>query len=200
VGQVHTGRITRIAEFGAFVELAPGVEALAHGSTFPPTGRQGGWVKSIAVGTTGSFEILSIDPERKRIGVSLVDPARSRAGEAAAREGGIAPGAIVTGKVERHEKFGVFVFLAPGRSGLIPNAETGVDRDADLQKAFPIGSDIDVFVLEIDGGSGRIRLSRKAVAAQREQQELREYSERADAPTGSIGSLADSLRGALKDR
>jgi small subunit ribosomal protein S1 len=201
VGHVHTGRITRIAEFGAFVELAPGVEALAHASTFPPTGRKGGWVKSIAVQTTGSFEILSIDPERKRIGVALVDPATSRAGEAAAPEGSIAPGAIVKGKVERHEKFGVFVFLAPGRSGLIPNAEIGVDRDADMQKAFPIGSEIEVVVLEIDGGSRRIRLSRKAVAEQRERQELREYSERADAaPTGSIGSLADTLRGALKDR
>jgi small subunit ribosomal protein S1 len=201
VGQVHTGRITRIAEFGAFVELAPGVEALAHASTFPPTGRQGGWVKSIAVETTGSFEILSIDRELKRIGVALVDPATSRAGEAAAPGRSIAPGAIVKGKVERHEKFGVFVFLAPGRSGLITNAETGVDRDADMQKAFPIGSEIEVVVLEIDGGSRRIRLSHKAVAEQRQRQELREYSERADAaPTDSIGSLADTLRRALKDR
>jgi len=199
VGQVHTGRITRIAEFGAFVELAPGVEALAHASTFPPTGQRGGWMKSIAVDTTGSFEILSIDRQQKRIGVAMVDPATARAGEAAAPEGSLAPGAIVKGKVERHEKFGVFVFLAPGRSGLIANAETGVDRDADMQKAFPIGSDIEVVVLDIDGG--RIRLSRKAVAEQRERQELREYSERADAaPTSSIGSLADTLRRAIKDR
>jgi small subunit ribosomal protein S1 len=39
VGQVCTGCVTRIAEFGAFVELEPGVEALAHASTFAPTGR-----------------------------------------------------------------------------------------------------------------------------------------------------------------
>ena len=39
VGQVRAGRITRLAEFGAFVELEPGVEGLAHASTFAPTGR-----------------------------------------------------------------------------------------------------------------------------------------------------------------
>ena len=43
VGQVRTGRVTRVAEFGAFVELEPGVEGLAHASTFAPTGRSEGW-------------------------------------------------------------------------------------------------------------------------------------------------------------
>ena len=43
VGQVVTGRVTRLAEFGAFVELEPGVEALAHVSTFAPTGRLEEW-------------------------------------------------------------------------------------------------------------------------------------------------------------
>ena len=43
VGQVRTGRVTRLAEFGAFVELEPGVEGLAHASTFAPTGRPDGW-------------------------------------------------------------------------------------------------------------------------------------------------------------
>jgi small subunit ribosomal protein S1 len=72
VGQVRTGRVTRLAEFGAFVELEPGVEGLAHASTFAPTGGSKVWSRSVAVGMTGSFEILSIDLEKKRIGVALV--------------------------------------------------------------------------------------------------------------------------------
>jgi small subunit ribosomal protein S1 len=72
VGQVRAGRVTRLAEFGAFVELEPGVEGLAHASTFVPTGRADGWSRSVPAGTTGSFEILSIDPEKKRIGLALV--------------------------------------------------------------------------------------------------------------------------------
>ena len=132
VGQVRTGRVTRLAEFGAFVELEPGVEGLAHASTFAPTGRSEGWSSLVAPEMTGAFEILSIDLEKKRIGVALVPEGSARAGGTAPSPPGIVPGARLTGKVERHEKFGVFVFLAPGRTGLIPLSETGVAKEADV--------------------------------------------------------------------
>ena len=198
VGQVRTGRVTRVAEFGAFVELEPGIEGLAHASTFAPTGRSNGWAQSVTVGMTGAFEILSIDAAQKRIGVALVEEGSSRAAGAAAPQGALAPGAIVKGTVERHEKFGVFVFLSPGRTGLMPFAETGVDRDMDMRKAFPVGSEVEVVVLEVDAAGRRIRVSKKAVAEQQERAELREYAARPDAaPTASLGSLADNLRRAL---
>jgi small subunit ribosomal protein S1 len=79
VGQVHTGRVTRIAEFGAFVELEPGVEALAHVSTFAPTGRSDDWTRQVARDTTAPFEIVSIDVEKKRIGVAMIPEGSSRA-------------------------------------------------------------------------------------------------------------------------
>jgi len=199
VGQVRTGRVTRVAEFGAFVELEPGVEGLAHASTFAPTGQH--WARQVPVGMSGAFEILSIDPGQKRIGVALVEEGASRRGTAPSPESGIVPGARLTGKVERHEKFGVFVFLAPGRTGLMPMSETGVARDADVAKAFPVGSDVEVVVLEVDSSARRIRLSRKAVQDALEAEELREYSERADrAPAEPFGSLGDQLRGALGTR
>ena len=84
IGQVRTGRVTRLADFGAFVELEPGIEGLAHASTFTPTGRSEGWSTMVAAGMTGVFEILSIDLEKKRIGVALVP-------EGSARAGGVAP-------------------------------------------------------------------------------------------------------------
>ncbi len=82
VGQVLTGRITRIADFGAFVELEPGVEALAHFSTFAPTGRADAWAKSITVGMIAPFEILAVDADKKRIGVGMIqDGAEVRDGK-----------------------------------------------------------------------------------------------------------------------
>ena len=84
IGQVCTGRVTRIAEFGAFVELEPGVEGLAHASTFALTKGSQGWSSSVTVGMTGAFEILSIDLDKKRIGVALVPEGSARAGEAEA--------------------------------------------------------------------------------------------------------------------
>jgi small subunit ribosomal protein S1 len=201
IGQVRTGRVTRLAEFGAFVELEPGVEGLAHSSTFAPTGRSESWSRLVAPGTTAAFEILSIDLAKKRIGVALVPEGSSRAAGTAPSPGAIVPGARLVGKVERHEKFGVFVFLAPGRTGLIPLSETGVARESDVAKAFPVGSDIEVIVLEVDATGRRIRLSVKAVQDARETEEVREYSEREDvARTGGFGALADKLRGALNSR
>ena len=115
------------------------------------------------------------------------------------RNGTIVTGTILTGRVERHERFGVFVFLSPERTGLMPFSETGLERDADLAKAFPIGSEVEVAVIEADASGRRIRLSRKAVAQQREQAELREYAARPDvAPSTPLGSMADKLRDALK--
>jgi small subunit ribosomal protein S1 len=198
-GQVRTGRVTRLADFGAFVELEPGVEALAHASTFAPTGRPKDWARSIPVGTTADFEILSIDTEKKRIGVALVPEGSTRASDTAPFSSGGISGAQVTGKVERHESFGVFVFLAPGRTGLMPLSETGVAKDADVTKAFPVGSDIEVVVLEADPSGRRIRVSRKALLDAQDRQELREYTERAEAaPAEGFGSLAEKLRGAMK--
>jgi ribosomal protein S1 len=76
-----------------------------------------------------------------------------------------------------------------------------LDRDVDMMKAFPIGSDVEVAVLEVDPTGRRIRLSRKSVAEQRELAELRDYTARSDAAsTVSLGSLADNLRNALKGR
>ena len=71
VGQVVTGRVTRVAQFGAFVELEPGIEALAHASTFTPAGSQN-WTTVAPVGMTAAFEILTVDLAKKRIGVALV--------------------------------------------------------------------------------------------------------------------------------
>ena len=200
VGAVVTGRVTRVTEFGAFVEIEPGVEALAHASTFAPTGRSQGWKTEVKPGTEAVFEILTIDPDKKRIGVAMVPEGSARAGAAAAANE-IVPGARLKGKVERHEKFGVFVFLAPGRTGLIPTGETGVGKGADLVKAFPVGSEVEVVVLEIDETGRRIRLSVKAIAEAQEAAEVREYSAReTSSQSQSFGSLADKLRGALKPR
>jgi small subunit ribosomal protein S1 len=200
VGQVLPGRVTRVAEFGAFVELEPGIEALAHASTFAPTGRSGGWSGQVAPGMTGSFEILTIDLEQKRIGVALVQEGWARAEGATGARPGIVPGARLTGKVERHEKFGVFVFLAPGSTGVIPLSETGIAKEADVRRALPVGADVEVIVLEVDPSGRRIRLSAKAVLEARETEEVREWAERNAPPAEGFGTFADKLRSAFKSQ
>ena len=81
VGQLRTGRVTRLAEFGAFVELEPGIEGLAHASTFAPMGRADRWSTHVSPGLTAAFEIVAIDLEKKRIGLALVPEGSARAGD-----------------------------------------------------------------------------------------------------------------------
>ena len=83
VGQVRPGRVTRLAEFGAFVELEPGIEGLAHASTFPPSSQRGSWRRAVQVGMTGAFQVLSVDPDKKRIGVTLMPEGTTSASLAA---------------------------------------------------------------------------------------------------------------------
>ena len=98
VGQVVAGRITRLTDFGAFVEIEPGIEGLAHASTFEG-GRSSKWSAGLAPGSTAAFEIVAIDLERKRIGVKPVPEGSSRAavieqGEDAAPQAEAAPDKI----------------------------------------------------------------------------------------------------------
>ncbi len=190
-GQRLPGTVTRILEFGAFIELQPGIEALAHLSTFPPSGKRDGWKDAVTVGATVAVEILAVDFEKRRIGVAVIEkdsaPALS-----------IEAGARLTGIVERHERYGVFVFLGPGSTGLLPNEETDTAYGTDLKQLFPLGSEIEVVVLEVDPENHRIRLSRKAIREAAEKDDARAYSKQQDkGQESSFGSMADKLREAL---
>ena len=80
-------------------------------------------------------------------------------------------------------------------------SETGVAREADVVKAFPVGADVEVLVLDVDPSGRRIRLSRKAVQDAQEAEELREYATRTNAaPAEGFGSLGQKLRGVLGPR
>jgi small subunit ribosomal protein S1 len=91
VGQTLQCCVTRLADFGAFVELEPGIEALAHQSSFPPSERD--WKALVPAGSTATFRIESIDVEQRKIGVAWRDappdaaPSTSPEGLAAAAGG-----------------------------------------------------------------------------------------------------------------
>ena len=71
IGDVRTGRVTRREAFGAFIELEPGVEALAHASTFESSGRRDDWKESVRPGATVAVEIRGVEQDKRRISVAL---------------------------------------------------------------------------------------------------------------------------------
>jgi small subunit ribosomal protein S1 len=196
-GAVMTGRVASVREFGAFIDLGGGVQGLLHVSEM-------GWsrvsdsLQVVKPGDEITVKVLRVDADRQKIALGLkqlmADPWLK------VRDSYVA-GQIRTGRVTRVAEFGAFVELEPGIEGLIPLSESGVARDGDVKKAFPIGNIIEVVVLDVDPDARRIRLSITAVQKMREADEVREYTERADAPPSEkFGSLGDKLRDALKPR
>jgi len=194
VGAVVTGRVTSVRDFGAFVELGGGVQGLLHVSEM-------GWSRvqdpSLIAkpGDEIAVKVLRIDGDKIALGLKqLADDPWSSAATA------FPTGQVVRGRVSRIAEFGVFVELAPGVVGLVPRSETSLAGDADLKKAFAIGTALDVMVLECDPANRRIRLSVTGIAKAEEAAEVRDYAARVDEASESsgFGSLADKLRGALK--
>jgi small subunit ribosomal protein S1 len=196
-GAVITGRVVSVPDFGAFVDLGGSVQGLLHVSEMSWT-RVSNPNEVVAPGDQITVRVLRVDEATGKISLGLKQLQDDPWTMAAAK---FPVGQVRTGKVARIADFGVFLELEPGFTGLLPAAETGVDRGGDLRKAFPIGSEVEVVILQVDADARRIRLSKKAVAEQREQAELREYTQRQDATPGqSVGSMADKLRDALKGR
>ena len=196
-GAVITGRVVSVPDFGAFVDLGGGIQGLLHVSEMSWT-RVSNPNEVVAPGDEITVRVLRVDDANGKIALGLKqlqDDPWTTAPEK------FPVGTVRTGRVARIAEFGVFVELEPGFTGLLPAAETGTDRGVDLRRAFPIGSEVQVVVLEVDAAARRIRLSKKAVAEQQEQAEVREYAQRQDAAQGpTVGSMADKLRDALKGR
>ena len=196
-GAVITGRVVSVPDFGAFVDLGGGIQGLLHVSEMSWT-RVGSPSEVVAVGDEVTVRVLRVDEATEKISLGLKQLQDDPWTTAAAK---FPVGQVRTGRIARLADFGAFVELEPGFTGLLPFAESGIDRGMDMRKAFPIGSEVEVAILEVDPEARRIRLSKKAVAEQREKAELRDYATRQDAePSASMGSIADKLRDALGRR
>ncbi len=150
-GDVVSGKIQRVADFGAFVELEDGLEVLAPADAFAP--RSDGWQSGTTIGEAARWRIVSVDLQRRRVAVQP-----EVEGDTGAQPT-LETGANTQGRVQRVEKFGVFVWLRPGLVGLMPNVHTGTKKGSDLARAFPIGTELTVEVTEVDPEGRRVRLA-----------------------------------------
>jgi small subunit ribosomal protein S1 len=193
-GAVLTGRVVSVRDFGAFIDLGGNIQGLLHVSEMSWT-RVPSPNAVVAVGDQITVRVLRVDEASGRIALGLKQLQDDPWSTIGSR---LSAGDVRKGRVARIAEFGVFVEIEPGIEALMPAAESGVDRGMDLRKAFPAGSEIEVVVLDVDAAAKRIRVSKTAVAEQRERAEVDDYQSKQDsASSASIGSLADKLRGAL---
>jgi small subunit ribosomal protein S1 len=195
VGARFEGKIVRVLEFGAFVELIPGIDGLLHVSELEP-GRRGADARKLASpGDMVPVKVLSVDVDRRRIALARVDPSDP------AEDQPVTAGMLIQGKVERVESFGVFVRLGPGRTGLIHNKEMGTSPGTDHRKQFAPGTPVEAVVLSVEEDGKRISLSRAQAMGHKERQEFEKFQAR-DEGAGAAGfsTMADALRNALKPK
>lgn len=163
-GEMVTGKVKRIEPFGAFVEVAPGIEGLLHISEMSWS-RVADPHEVVTVGQEIQVKILKTESKEGRLKISLSlkqvgpEPWENLPPE-------IKEGHVVSGKVTRCMKFGAFVEIAPGLEGLIPLSEMSyTKRVIRSDELFKEGERVLVMIKEIQAEAHRISLSLKDAGA-----------------------------------
>jgi small subunit ribosomal protein S1 len=203
-GERVTGTVTRLMDFGAFVELEPGIEGLVHVSEMS-------WVKKVRkpsdllkAGDSVEVMVLSINTAERKMSLGLKQALGDPWAEVPQR---FAAGSVVEGPVTRLMKFGAFVQLAEGVEGLIHISEISVDRRLNHpQDVLRVGEVVKAQVLAVDAEKRQIKLSIKQLVPSSLQEYLEEHNEGdvvsgrvvAEAGDGFIVELGEGVRANCK--
>jgi small subunit ribosomal protein S1 len=191
---ILTGIVTKLMNFGAFVQLEPGVEGLIHISHLGMGRRINHPREAVSEGDQVQVKVISVDREARRIGLELVfqgtDEERSTQVE-------LKEGDVVTGIVDSIKDYGVFITLPGGKSGLLHVSEIGDRKTGDLRSRYPLGASVDVQILGIDTDTKKISLSAKSLHRSAEESQFKEF-ESGKGTRKSLGTLGDLLKEKIK--
>jgi small subunit ribosomal protein S1 len=159
VGERVRGTVTRLMDFGAFVELEPGIEGLIHISEMS-------WAKRVRTagdvvkpGEIVEVVILSVNSGERRISLGLKQALGDPWAEVARK---IAPGSVVEGPITNITKFGAFVQTAEGVEGMIHVSEISAEKRINHpQEVLKVGQVVKAQVLSVDIEKRNMRLSMK---------------------------------------
>ncbi|MEA4882203.1 MAG: bifunctional 4-hydroxy-3-methylbut-2-enyl diphosphate reductase/30S ribosomal protein S1 [Clostridia bacterium] len=170
-GQVLAGTVTRLASFGAFVDIGDGVEGLLHISDIA-------WSRIkhpsevLSEGQQIQVQIQNVDRERERISLGYKQ-LQSDPWEDASRK--FAVGSVVRGTVTKLVDFGAFVSLADGIEGLVHISQLADRRVAKPDEIVSVGQEVSVKVIGLREQEHRISLSMKQAAEDGERSDYRKY-------------------------
>ncbi len=192
-GQVRTGVVKGVTDFGAFVDLG-GVDGLLHVSQMS-WGRVDHPSDVVNVGQEIEVKVLRVDPDDDKISLGLKqlqsDPWENVDDKYTAGE-------VVEGRVMRIAPFGAFVELEPGVEGLVHISELADYHVGEPSEVVSEGEDVDVKVLRVQPDERRISLSLKE--ARRNQEQTRHERRAGGLTLGDVfGDLLTETRERLSD-
>jgi small subunit ribosomal protein S1 len=190
VGERIRGVVTRIADFGAFVELEPGVEGLVHLSEMSWSKRIHKATEVVKVGDVIDALILAIAIPERRISLGL----KQAVGDPwATTATGLAPGSVVEGSVASMTKFGAFVQVAEGVQGMVHISEIVPDRRLNHPSdVLRVGQVVKALVIDLDREKRQLKLSMKQLIPTSLDEFLAEQHA-GDKVTGRIVSIDDGV-------
>jgi small subunit ribosomal protein S1 len=162
VGARFTGTITNIADYGAFVELEPGVEGLIHVSEMSWTKKNTHPGKIVSTSQQVDVQVLEVDPNKRRISLGLKQTQENPWDSFLAAH---PKGSIVEGPVRNITEFGLFIGLEGGVDGMVHLSDLDWNKSGDEAiKDYKKGDIVKAVVLDVDSAKERISLGIKQVA------------------------------------
>ncbi len=196
-GLETVGVVTRLTNFGAFVELEPGIEGLVHISNFGRGRRINHPREVVSPGESIKIRIISVNRDEKRLSLEQIPDIQALGSQEPDVE--IVEGMVTTGEVQAIKDYGLFVNLTGGKTGLLRNAEIGDFSPRELRKKYPVGSSITVKVISVEPEIRRIGLSLKALEHSDELNQAKEYLT-AGRSRKSFGTLGELLKSKLGEK
>lgn len=194
-GDVLSGRVARLTDFGAFVDLG-GIDGLVHVSEISHS-HVAKPSDVLAVNDDVNVKVLSINPEQERVSLSIKDTQPGPWSEIDTK----APvGTVLDGTVKRLTSFGAFVEVFPGVEGLVHISQISHKHIATPHEVLHEGDEVKVKVLEIHPEEHRIALSIKALEEKSASEEEPKNVESYELPEENTGfTMGDILGDALKE-
>ncbi len=199
-GAVVSGKVVRLAPFGAFVEVLPGIEGLVHISELSWTKRVAKAEDVLTAGDTVSVKVKDINLENRRISLSLRDAEGDPWKEAAQQ---FAAGTTVNGTVESRTPYGLFITLAPGITGLLPAGVIKNSKQGKQYSKMDKGDTVTLTVQNLDTAARRISLAPEGEqsAEPMEDKAWKQHSAAGSSTGGSgMNIMAQALQKAMKNK
>ena len=199
VGDVVEGKVARLTNFGAFIDLG-GVDGLVHVSeiSFERVGKPSDVLK---VGQDVKVKVLAVDPEKDRISLSIKQTLPQPWDNITEK---VAEGDVLEGTVKRLTSFGAFVEVFPGVEGLVHISQISHKHIATPNEVLASGEKVKVKVLNVNAEEHRLALSIKALQekpADEKKQEAPVEEEKVEIPEEDTGfTMADLVGDELKDQ
>lgn len=199
VGDVVEGKVARLTNFGAFIDLG-GVDGLVHVSeiSFERVDKPSDVLK---VGQDVKVKVLAVDPEKDRISLSIKQTLPQPWDNITEK---VAEGDVLEGTVKRLTSFGAFVEVFPGVEGLVHISQISHKHIATPNEVLASGEKVKVKVLNVNAEEHRLALSIKALQekpAAEKKQEAPVEEEKVEIPEEDTGfTMADLVGDELKDQ